>query len=175
MTSLDMNYPVTSDIQAFNEKRAQLSNQFTTHHKEIWSVFRMRSDVSESKNICLQLHVYCDTINKAFKREACHFKSNIDKLNSRVDILQHKVRNIQSTGECVSRIKALMQEIESCIETLRNTQRVDFDELQHEEHRLWQEILSHERRFEVWERKKFNLQNQNKVLVFYFLLIEIKR
>ena len=68
-----------------------------------------------------------------------------------------------------------MQEIESCIETLRNTQRVDFDELQHEEHRLWQEILSHERRFEVWERKKFNLQNQNKVLVFYFLLIEIKR
>ena len=174
MASLDMNYNVISDIQAFNEKRAQLSNQFTTQHKDIWSIFRMRSDVSEPRAICLQLHAYSNTIDKAYKREACHFKSSIGKLNSRVDILLHKVRDIQSTGECVSRIKALMQEIESCIETLRNSQRVDFDELQHEEHRLGQEIMSHERRFEVWERKKFNVQTQNKVLILY-LLIEIKR
>ena len=163
MASLDANYYVTSDKQAFNENRAQLSNQFTAQYKDIWSVFRMRSYVGESRNICLQLHAYSNTIDKAYKRVACHFKSNIDKLNSRVDILQHKVRNIQSTGECVSRIKALMQEIESCIETLRNSQRVDFDELQHEEHRLWQEIMSHERRFEMWERKKFTLQTQSKV------------
>ncbi|KAI6657778.1 coiled-coil domain-containing protein [Oopsacas minuta] len=163
MASLDNNTN-SSDIHLFNEKRTQLSNQFISQHKDIWSVFRMRSDISESRNICLQLHSYNTTLDNAYNREARHFKANIDKLNSRVNLLQHKVRNIQSTGEYVSRIKALMQEIESCIETLRNSQRVDFDELQHEEHKLWQEIISHERRFDVWEKKKFNLQTQNKGL-----------
>ena len=163
MTSLDSGVGHSKrvrEFQTFNETRSQLSNQFTLLQKEIWNVFRLRSDVTESKNLCLQLHSFNNAIAKSYRREGGHFTTNIDKLNNRISLLQHRAKNLQPTGESVSRIKALMLEIETCVETLRSSQRNDFDELQLEEQRLWQEILSHQRRFDVWEKKKFNLQTQ---------------
>ena len=167
MTSLDTGvghavpHKRVREFQTFNEKRSQLSNQFSLLQKEIWSVFRLRSDVTESKNLCLQLHFFNNAIAKSYSREGGHFTTNIDKLKNRISLLQHRAKNLQPTGESVSRIKALMLEIETCVETLRSSQRDDFDELQLEEQRLWQEILSHQRRFEVWGKKKFNLQIQS--------------
>ena len=162
MTSLDTGVArKVPELQTFNEKRSQLSNQFSLLQKEIWNVFRLRSDVTESKNLCMQLHSFNNAIAKSYSREGGHFTTNINKLKNRISLLHHRAKNLQPTGESVSRIKALMLEIETCVETLRSSQRNDFDELQQEEQRLWQEILSHERRFEVWEKKKFNLQVQS--------------
>ena len=159
-TSCDPSSEKRREFQTFSEKRSQLANQFTTLQKEVWGIFRLRSDVSDSRNVYTQLHAYSTGISKAYNRDAGRFRDNIDKLKHRLLLLQHRAEEIQPTTESVSRIKALMQEIESCIEAIRSVQRSEFDELQFEEQRLWQEIGSHEKRLEIWEKRKFSWKIQ---------------
>ncbi|XP_041363592.1 coiled-coil domain-containing protein 112-like [Gigantopelta aegis] len=86
------------------------------------------------------------------KTEGIKLRQQLDKISHMVKRFQRELRDVKPTPEFVTKLKSIMEDIESTINTFKEQQRSKYEELMKEERTTSQELHALEKRFESWSQ-----------------------
>lgn len=156
-TANNINYSL-NDIRRYFDNFSSLQNQANLLIKELNSFLNKQGQLSDSThdNSNTSTSSTLSNIFRAcimnFNKDGLSMKSKLCILSLKIKQLSFTIKQILATPQCIQKIKLYMEEIDTSVHAIRNSQGVEYEQLQKSEQHLWQEILTFQRRYEVWQK-----------------------
>ncbi|GFR78305.1 coiled-coil domain-containing protein 112-like [Elysia marginata] len=132
------------DIQKLNVQIQAMEREKQTHIFSKRSEFR--GDFSSLEEVEIKMM-------EERKTEKIRVKQHLEKINHMVKRFHLELRDVKPTPEFVEKLKSIMEEIESAINSFKQQQRLKYEEFLTSEKALSQEIQQLEIKFENWSQR----------------------
>ncbi|XP_037536928.1 coiled-coil domain-containing protein 112 [Nematolebias whitei] len=97
-----------------------------------------------------ELEEYEKILEKERRAQQVHLQKQLAKIQNGVRTFQGHLTDVKPTPQLIEKLKEIMSEVEISINTLKEEQRLCFEEYLKEERTCKQEINAYEKRFENW-------------------------
>ncbi|CAL1615858.1 unnamed protein product [Knipowitschia caucasica] len=101
-------------------------------------------------DICPELEEYEKVLDRERKAEKANLKKQLSKIQNGVRKFQRQLTDVKPSAELIEKLKKIMSEVETLINSLKEDQRRKFEELLKEERTHRQEISAYEKKIENW-------------------------
>ncbi|XP_029999471.1 coiled-coil domain-containing protein 112 [Sphaeramia orbicularis] len=101
-------------------------------------------------DVCGELEDYYRVLEEERNAAKLNLKKQLLKIHNGVRKFQKQLIDVKPTPELIEKLKEIMSEVETSINTLKEEQRSSFEELLKEERTCRQEITAYEKKIENW-------------------------
>ncbi|XP_017565705.1 coiled-coil domain-containing protein 112 isoform X1 [Pygocentrus nattereri] len=132
----------------FLQKAEHLRKLADKHAKERkWNNCSRKNDL---KDCFCSLEELENKFNSELKIEVIRVRQQLQKIRNSVYRFQGQLIDVKPSPDLIEKLKDIMSEIESSINTFKEEQHQSFEELLKEERTCWQEIWAFEKKIDAW-------------------------
>uniref|UniRef100_UPI0037E8AABE coiled-coil domain-containing protein 112 n=1 Tax=Semicossyphus pulcher TaxID=241346 RepID=UPI0037E8AABE len=145
----------SGDHSLTRQEVAQFVRQAEKNRRQIEKLEKERTfNVQCKKNgwtdVCGELEEFEKLLEEERNAEKGNLQKQLVKIHNGVRTFQRQLIDVKPTPELIERLKEIMSEVESSINTLKEDQRSCFEELLKEERTCRQEITAYEKKIVNW-------------------------
>ncbi|XP_033115296.1 coiled-coil domain-containing protein 112-like isoform X2 [Anneissia japonica] len=134
---------VLRELEQLSQKITAMEREKSTH------LYNKRSDFRKEYCPLEEMEMKLNTERKAEKTK---LKQQLNRMRGVVDRFQKELQNVKPTPEFVEKLKVMMEDVESHINTFKEHQKTIYEELMRDEKICCQELTALEKRFESWSQ-----------------------
>ncbi|XP_074526309.1 coiled-coil domain-containing protein 112 isoform X2 [Halichoeres trimaculatus] len=146
--SCDGDRVASREAAKFLREAEKNQRQIEKLEKERTLIFQCRKN--GWTDVCGELEEYEKVLEGKRKDDKSHLQKQLVKIHNGVRKFQRQLIDVKPTPVLIERLKEIMSEVEICINTLKEEQRVSFEKLLKEEWSHRQEVTAYEKKIENW-------------------------